>query len=137
VDVTNTPGSPQLEPWLGCLSGYVLEACRALNDGGLEVQRSWLDPYDPRDATIVLDDQRALVFDEITGWRYGQFWHGQPGLRTELGDFSYVGGGVLLEPDDLVRRVINGVSSARREYRSAADVRDGLDDALRGFGQHL
>jgi Family of unknown function (DUF6292) len=134
VDATNTPGSPQLEPWLSCLSGYVREACRALHESGLEVRHSWLDPYDPRDATILFKDHSALVFDEIAGWRYGQFLHGQPGVRTQLGDISYVGGGVLPHPDELVYRVINGECSARREYRSVTDLRDGFDDTLRSYG---
>jgi hypothetical protein len=107
------------------------EAVQALIAGGLQVQRSWLDPEGPRDATIVLAGAKALVFDEITGWRYGRFVAGQQGVRTTLSDISYVGGGVLLDTRELAPKVLSGVSVLRQEYRSFADLHDGLDDALR------
>jgi hypothetical protein len=113
------------------LGGYVTEAVEALSTRGVQVQRSWLDPSDPRDATIVLAGTRALVFDEVTGWRHGRFLAGQQGARTQLAEVSYIGGGVLLGADELAHRVINGFSAPRREYRCVADLHDGLDDAFR------
>ena len=51
-------------------------------------------------------------------------------MRTELTDVSYLGGGVLPDEDDVVNRVLAGASEPQRAYRSVADLRDGLDDAL-------
>ena len=130
MDKNIAPG-PHSSPWVNLLGTYVTEATEALSAGGQQVDRSWLDPEGPRDATIVLAGARALVFDEVTGWRYGQFVSGQPGVRTVLSDVSYVGGGVLPDAIELTHRVINGISAPRREYRSFDDLRDGLDDALR------
>lgn len=109
---------------------YVIHSVWALIGHGLVVDRSWLDPRDPRDATIVLQDTRALLWDEVTGWRLGLFRSGRPGLRTELDDVTYLGGGPLPTPRELARRVIAGATAPRHEYRSHTDVRDGLDDAL-------
>jgi hypothetical protein len=119
------------DPWVNLLRGYMTEAVQVLAAGGLQVQRSWLDPESPRDATIVLADTKALVFDEVTGWRYGRFVAGQQGVRTTLSDVSYLGGGVLLDTRELAHKVVNGLYAPRREYRSFADRHDGLDDALR------
>jgi hypothetical protein len=128
---TNITPDPHPDPWVNLLRGYMTEAVQALIAGGLQVQRSWLDPEGPRDATIVLAGAKALVFDEITGWRYGRFVAGQQGVRTTLSDISYVGGGVLLDTRELAPKVLSGVSVLRQEYRSFADLHDGLDDALR------
>jgi hypothetical protein len=134
LDKVITPGTHP-DPWVNLLGDYVTEAVAALSAGGLQVQRSWLDPSGPRDATIVLAGTRALVFDEVTGWRYGTFVAGQRGVRTALTGVRYVGGGVLLDADELAHRVISGFSAPRREYRSTADLHDGLDDAFRARGQ--
>jgi Family of unknown function (DUF6292) len=119
------------DPWVNLLCGYMTEAVQALAAGGVQVQRSWLDPEGPRDATIVLAGSKALVFDEVTGWRYGRFVSGRQGVRTTLSDISYVGGGVLLDGRELTHKILSGHSAPRQEFRSAADLRDGLDDALR------
>lgn len=131
MDKNIAPG-PHSNPWVNLLGAYVTEATEALNAGGLQVDHSWLDPEGPRDATIVLAGARALVFDEVTGWRYGRFVSGQPGVRTMLSDVSHVGGGVLPDARELTHKVINGIGTRRREYRSFDDLHDGLDDALRG-----
>jgi hypothetical protein len=130
LDRNITP-DPHPVPWVNLLRGYITEAVHALSAGGLHVQRSWLDPESPRDATIVLAEAKALVFDESTGWRYGDFVAGQQGVRTALSDVSYVGGGVLLDPRELAHKVVNDDFAERREYRSFTDLHDGLDDALR------
>jgi hypothetical protein len=111
---------------------YVTFGVRALADQGLVVDRSWLDPSDPRDATIVLQDSRALVWDEVTGWRVGLFRTGEQGVRTVVNGAVHLGGGPLPPPADLVRRLANGTAVPVREYRSYADS-DGFGDALRAY----
>ena len=126
------------DPWVNVLRGYVTEAVEAIDEHGLVVKRSWLDPRDPRDATIVFTHpasnvrtkELALVWDEVTGWRSGIFESGEQGVRTLLSDPRYLGGGVLLDGQDLAGRVLAGATEPRREHRSVADLRDGLDDAL-------
>jgi hypothetical protein len=111
---------------------YVTESVHALVQQGLVIDRSWLDPSDPRDATVVLADTRALVWDEVTGWRIGVFRSGRQGVRTALGGAAQLGGGVLPAPAELARRVAYGATASRRDHRSYADA-DGLDEALRAF----
>jgi hypothetical protein len=126
------------DPWVNVLRGYVTEAVEAIDEHGLVVKRSWLDPRDPRDATIVFrhpasnvsTEELALVWDEVTGWRSGIFESGEQGVHTLLSDPRYLGGGVLLDGQDLAGRVLAGATEPRREHRSVADLRDGLDDAL-------
>ena len=123
------------DPWVDLTRGYVTEAISALKLRGLQVDRSWLDPCDPRDATIVYTSStvelRALVWDEETGWRDGAFVDGHPGVRTVLSDVSYIDGGPLVRAGELARRVIEGSRGDRRAYRSYREVRDGFDDTLR------
>lgn len=130
------------DPWLNILRGYVSATVSALAAGGLRPEASWLDPRDPRDATILLagDAQttstrplRALVWDEETGWRSGDYVSGEPGVRTELADPRHVGGGVLVAPGELTGRLQAGVIEPRRVHRSRHDLRDGLDDLLRTY----
>lgn len=126
------------DPWVNVLRGYVTETIEGLITGGLKVDRSWLDPRNPRDATIIFThpasdvsaEELALVWDEVTGWRRGTFESGQQRVRTVLSDTSYLGGGVLLDSQELVGRVLAGASEPRYEYRSVTDLRDGLDAAL-------
>lgn len=129
---------PHPDRWVNMLGGYVTEVVEAIDEHGLVVKRSWLDPRDPRDATIVFSHPAsnvsakdlALVWDEVTGWRCGVFGSGEQGIRTVLSDPRYLGGGLLLGGQDLAGRVLAGASEARREHRSVADRHDGLDDAL-------
>jgi hypothetical protein len=126
------------DPWVDVLRGYVTRAVKGLATGNRLVERSWMDPRDPRDATIIFSDpaanvsaeKLALVWDEVTGWRRGTFVSGEQGIRTVLSDVSYLGGGVLPDENDMVNRVLAGASEPRQAYRSVADLHDGLDDAL-------
>jgi hypothetical protein len=126
------------DPWVNLLHGYVTEIVESFAAGGLLVERSWLDPRDPRDATIIFSHpaanvsagQLALVWDEVTGWRRGTFVGGEQGVRTELTNVSHLGGGVLPGENELMNRLLAGASEPQRAYRSVADLRDGLDDAL-------
>lgn len=124
-------------PWVDLTRDYVTDTVGALASCGLRVDRSWLDPVHPRDATIVYRAAdatvRALVWDEETGWRTGEYVHGEPGVRTELADVSYLGGGVLATPGEVAGRLHSSAAEPRRTYRSMRDVRDGLDDALRRY----
>ncbi|HYZ53631.1 MAG TPA: DUF6292 family protein [Streptosporangiaceae bacterium] len=139
-DSTTPPAHP--DPWVDVLRGYVTRSVEALTAEGLMVERSWLDPRNPRDATIIFThpasnvsaEKLALVWDEVTGWRRGVFESGQQGIRTVLSSTTYLGGGILPDGQELVSRVLAGTSEPRREHRSVADVRDGLDDALRTQG---
>jgi hypothetical protein len=111
---------------------YVTQSVHALVQQGLDIDRSWLDPSDPRDATVVLADSRALVWDEMTGWRIGLFGSGKPGARTALEGAVHLGGGPLPTPAELAGRVASGESATRREYRSYV-ASDGFDDVLRTY----
>lgn len=130
--------APHPDPWVNLLRGHVTKAVEALTTGGLRVERSWLDPRNPRDATIIYTHpasnvsakKLALVWDEVTGWRSGAFEGGQQGVRTVLSDTSYLGGGILLGREELAGRVLAGASEPRREYRMVTSLRDGLDEAL-------
>jgi hypothetical protein len=122
------------DPFVDSLRGYLTSAVSALSTSGLNVEAAWLDPYDPRDATIRLARSKALVFDEVSGWRYGNFVSGRQGFRTVLDNVAYVGGGVLPDLHELTHRVINGASIPRPVYRSFADLHDGFEDALRRRG---
>lgn len=127
------------DPRLDMARDYVAETVHALATGGLRVERSWLDPTCPRDATILYSSGgadatvHALVWDEESGWRTGEYVRGEPGLRTELAGVGYLGGGVLAAPGEVAERLRAGVRGQRRTYRSMWDLRDGLDDALRSY----
>ena len=126
------------DPWLELLRGYVGETVRALAEGGLRPRGSWLDPRDPRDATILLDGDglapvRALVWDEETGWRTGTFVDGRQGVRTELAEAAHLGGGVLVHPSEVAGRLRAGTTGPGERYRSYHASHDGLDDALRAY----
>lgn len=134
---TTPPAHP--DPWVDVLRDYVTRAVESLRTGGLTVERSWLDPRNPRDATIIFThpasnvsaEEFALVWDEVTGWRHGVFQSGRQGVRTVLSEPNYLGGGVLPDIQGLRGRVLAGASEPMRTYRWVTDLRDGLDDALR------
>lgn len=138
MEERTTPPAHQ-DPWVDVLRGYVTSAVEHLSAGGLQVERSWLDPRNPRDATIIFThpasnvstEKLALAWDEVTGWRSGVFGSGEQGVRTVLSAAVHLGGGVLPEGAELVIRVLTGANEPRREYRQVTDLRDGLDDALR------
>jgi hypothetical protein len=140
MEECTTPPAHQ-DPWVNVLRGYVAKTVESLSTGGLMVERSWLDPRNPRDATIIFThpapnvsaEKIALVWDEVTGWRHGVFESGEQGVRTVLSGTVHLGGGVLLEGAEFVGRVLTGASEPRREYRRVTQLRDGLDDRLLAF----
>jgi hypothetical protein len=131
---------PHPDPFVDLIRPYVARAAEALRAGGLKVEHIDLDPYNPRDATIVCEPtpgdvtrrQEAYVWDEFTGWRRGRYLDGRQGVRTRLAEVGHLGGGVLLDARELAYRAANHIAVPRPNYRSAADFRDGLDDTLRG-----
>jgi len=126
------------DPWVDVLRGYVAKAVRSLAGSGLQVERSWLDPRNPRDATIIFSDpasgisgdKLALVWDEVTGWRSGVFESGSQGVRTVLSGTRYLGGGLLPDGAEIIGRIQAGAAEPRLEYRSMTSLDDGLDSAL-------
>jgi len=135
--------APAVHPdaWVDMTRAYVTEAVQSLCDGGLTVTRSWLDPRNPRDATIIFADpasnvsaaELALVWDEVAGWRRGGFQSGRQGERTVLSDVSHLGGGVLPTGREMTGRLLAGISAPDCAYRSVTDLRDGLDDVLQAY----
>jgi hypothetical protein len=119
-------------PRVNTTRNYVTRCVRTLLEQGLVIERSWLDPSDPRDATVIFGDTRALVWDETTGWRIGVFRAGEQGVRTTLGGSVQLGGGPLPTPRELAWRIASGATASRREYRSYADS-DGFDEVLRTY----
>lgn len=107
---------------------YITETVTALNDRGIRVDRSHLDPMGPVDATIITGDN-ALVWDEWAGWRIGTYVSGRQGERTVLRDARLLGGGVLLAPSVIAELVARG--DALPPVTRDPDARDGLFDALR------
>jgi hypothetical protein len=126
---SNRTLDPHPDPWLDLLRPYVHQVITALADGGVPIERSWLDPRDPRDATIVCAGV-GLVWDEESGWRRGDFVAGHQGSRTVLTGAGYLGGEVLPAPAKLVRCLAGPAAPERPRYRSHTDVRDGLDETL-------
>ena len=131
---SNLALTPHSDPRLDLLRAYVTHAVLALANGGVHVERSWLDPFDPRDATIVCVGRggtlTGLVWDEETGWRRGTFVAGQPGERTVLRGVGHLCGGLLPSGETLARRFAEGVRQPEQKYRRYTDLRDGLDTAL-------
>jgi hypothetical protein len=132
---------PHPDPWVDLLRDYITCSVQSLVEHDLHVERSWLDPMGPRDATILYrpmngspHDLHALVWDEETGWRTGGYASGEQGVRTRLHDTAYLGGGVLTDPRELALRLIEDTRAPRNAYRSHTALRDGLDDALRDQG---
>jgi hypothetical protein len=123
------------DPFVNELYGYVASVDSAVSAAGLEIPAAWLDPYAPRDATIRLANSKALVFDEVSGWQYGEFISGEQGIRTVMADIRHLGGGLLPAGPEVAYRVINGLSAPRQAHRSWSDEHDGFEDQLRRTGQ--
>ncbi|MEV0584251.1 DUF6292 family protein [Nonomuraea sp. NPDC050310] len=122
---------PYTGEWLGQPVSYVRQVVTEL--GGAEW---WAGPCDPRQATVLLGDGSALVWDEECGWRLGAFVSGGPDRHTELAGVRYLGGGLLPRPERVPESLADaragvGASSAWRPcYRSHRNCRDGFDVAL-------
>jgi hypothetical protein len=130
--------SPGTLTWVE-LPGFYVDATRtALEAAGIPVADSWIDPMDPRDATIVLESL-ALVWDEVGGWRHGRFVSGRKGVRTVLEDGRSFGGGLLPEPSMVVaavRCVLDGTVIGTQErpvFRHCTDLGDGTDERLAAY----
>jgi hypothetical protein len=133
---------PHPDPWVDLLRDYITGAVRSLVGHDLQVERSWLDPAGPRDATILYvpangspNQLHALVWDEEAGWRTGRYASGEQGVRTQLADAAFLGGGVLPDPAELAARMIGETRAPHCAHRSHTELRDGLDDALRDWSE--
>ncbi|GIH91556.1 DUF6292 family protein [Planobispora siamensis] len=124
---------PYSAQWLALPVPYVRRVAEAL---GETVADWWDDPFDPRDATILLTGGDAMVWDEESGWRRGRFVAGRKGERTVLDDVRYLGGGVLPEPR-LVPGLLTGTRRGRPAYRSFRDLHDGFDARLAAYAGAL
>lgn len=124
---------PYTDEWLQQPACYVRRVVGRL---GAEVADWWEGPCDPRDATIRLVDDSALVWDEESGWRLGHFVSGGRDRHTDLSGVRYLGGGLLPRPERVPTALTDaragvGASSAWRPcYRSHRNCRDGFDVAL-------
>ncbi|MFI6325392.1 DUF6292 family protein [Nonomuraea sp. NPDC050556] len=124
---------PYSDEWLRQPVSYVQQVVEQLAG---QVADWWEGPCDPRDATVLLSDGNALVWDEESGWRLGLLVSGVRGEHVELSDARYLNGGLLPKPErvpDLLTdaRAGIGASSAWRPcYRSHRNCRDGFDVAL-------
>ncbi|WP_327089397.1 DUF6292 family protein [Nonomuraea sp. NBC_01738] len=116
---------PYSEAWLRLPGGYVAAVCSRM-----DVLTWWNDPFDPRDATVVLAGGVALVWDEESGWRRGRFVSGRQGTRTVLTGVRHLGGGVLPAPDRVAELAAGPGLAERPVYRRYTDHGDGLDEEL-------
>ncbi|MEU6999589.1 DUF6292 family protein [Nonomuraea sp. NPDC046570] len=124
---------PYTDEWLRQPFSYVERVVEQL---GAEVADWWEGPCDPRDVTLRLSDDGALVWDEESGWRLGRFVSGGLGEHSELAGVRYLCGGLLPRPERVPEALADaragvGASSAWRPcYRSHRHCRDGFDLAL-------
>ena len=122
------------DPSLDLLRPYITASAQALREAGTELERSWLDPRSPRDATILcrLEDRTCgLVWDEESGWRVGGFVSGRPGERTRLSNPRYFGTGVLPPPAEVASEVLAGERRPYRKFRSHSEDPEVFDAQLR------
>ncbi|WP_106399481.1 DUF6292 family protein [Actinocorallia populi] len=121
---------PHPDPEVDESRGYITAVARELSLHGVAVDRLWLDPCQPVDATIVTGG-RALVWNETHGWAVGGFVSGEQGVRTVLAEALLLGGGVVPPPSEIARRAVLGRSEPLvvREIRA----RDGLNEVLRSY----
>lgn len=130
--------SPGTLAWVELPRFYVDATRAALAATGIPATESWIDPMDPRDATIVLASL-ALVWDEVSGWRYGRFVSGHKGVRTVLEDERSFGGELLPEPTMVAaatRCVLDGTvigAAERPAFRHYTDLGDGTDELLAAY----
>lgn len=131
---------PYTPAWVMMPEDYVRRVADALNEAGVAVAKWWIDPADPRDATIrVMDGSLALVWDEETGWRCGPFVAGEQGVRTQLARAVYLGTEVLPEPAAVVAALRASAASdapvrtTPTVYRSYRDLHDGFDSRLAAY----
>jgi hypothetical protein len=128
---SNASPAPHPNPNVNEARGYTTAAVEALDALSLHVDKSWLDPMGPIDATIVTDSF-ALVWDEWRGWVRGTYVSGRQGERTVLDNATEIGGGLLLDPRELAVLIRDGRTAAPIAHRPAG-ARDGLFDGLRTY----
>lgn len=130
INVTVKIPLPHPDPEVDESRGYITAVVRALALRGVAVDRVWLDPSLPVDATVITGAE-ALVWNETHGWAVGEFVSGEQGVRTVLADPLLLGGGVLPSPAEIASRTVLRQSEPLVIRRIRA--RDGFQEALRGF----
>lgn len=132
--------APHPDPDIDALRPMITSVVLAFVEHGIRVHASWLDPRDPRDATILysLDTSRdassgplAAVWDEETGWRSGDFVSGSQGSRTTLTNVRFLGGGLLPDRGEVARMIAGQTTAVPQTYRRYTDSSDGFETALR------
>ncbi|MEO3782313.1 DUF6292 family protein [Actinocorallia sp. B10E7] len=121
---------PHPDPEVDESRGYITAVTRELVLQGVDIDRVWLDPSGPVDATIVTGTH-ALVWNETHGWTAGRFVSGEQGVRTVLADPLLLGGGVLPLPSEIALRAVLGRSEPLVVRRIRA--RDGFQETLRSY----
>jgi hypothetical protein len=130
VDMIEVMPSGHPDPEVEATRPYITAVVLALLGEGIVVRRSWLDPRGPRDATIVFGVNSALVWDEETGWRRGEYVSGEQGERTVLARAAALGGGVLPPGTEVAARVKEDVRLTPEVYRKYTDICDGFEVKL-------
>jgi hypothetical protein len=126
--VTNYLPAPHPNPRVDQIRPYVTDVVFALVDHGVDVRASWLDPQNPTDATIIYAHATApcpmaLVWDEDTGWRRGEFVSGKQGQRTVLAHIERLGGEARTDPKDVARWMTPESSDQQLSLASHTPVR--------------
>jgi hypothetical protein len=129
---------PHQDSFLDALRPYIASVVLELSESGWGVSCSWLDPFDPRDATVVFRSEtnapEALVYDEETGWRVGRFVSGEPGVRTVLAGARTLNAGLLPAPAEVARCLAEQDFTEPTMFRHHNDLYDGYEERLRLAG---
>jgi hypothetical protein len=123
---------PHPDHWVNHPSGYIKGIIGHLITTGFVIDRAWMDPCQPRDATLVLSDLRAITWDEDRGLLLGRYVSGHQGERTVLADPVQLSKRILMEPAAVPAAVRAGRGTKPTQLRSHG-TRDGLDEALDRF----
>lgn len=123
---------PHPDRWVNHPSGYITGIMGHLITTGFVIDRAWMDPCQPRDATLVLSDLRAITWDEDRGLLLGRYVSGRQGERTVLADPVQLSKSILMEPAAVPAAVRAGRGTEPTRLRRHG-TRDGLDEALDRF----
>jgi len=131
-DIVVTTPERHPHPWVNLPFHYVQAVLWELERTGHVIDRAWLDPSDPRDATIVFTNLQALTWDESRGWLAGDYVGGEQGVRTVLADARQLVRKILPSSAEVATAVVRDLGTDPVQLR-AYGTRDGLDEQLRAF----
>jgi hypothetical protein len=123
---------PHPDRWVNRPWGFITGITGQLIKAGFVIDRAWMDPSQPRDATLVLSDLRAITWDEDRGLLLGRYVSGHQGERTVLTGSVQLSKRILMEPAAVPAAVRAGRGTKPTQLRSYG-TRDGLDEALDRF----